>query len=233
MSFDPSANTAPRRRPGLFARMRANFLTGLVVIAPIGLTIWLIWAVIGWIDAVVLPFVPYRFKPEQYIGINLRGVGVIFFLLFTLLVGWVAKGYIGRSLLKLGESLVDRTPVVRSVYSGLKQIAETVFAQTETSFDTAVLLEYPRKGIWAIAFVSTDAKGEIASAIPVSDGKAAVFLPTTPNPTSGFLLFVPRSELIVLEMTVEDAAKLVISAGLVYPNPKNPRVPSGRPMAAE
>lgn len=232
MTLDPSLDPATRRRPGLFARARANFLTGVVVISPIFLTIWLIWAVIGWIDAVVLPFVPNRFKPEQYIGINLRGVGVIFFLLFTFLVGWVAKGYIGRSLLKLGESLVDRTPVVRSVYSGLKQIAETVFAQTEASFDTAVLIEYPRKGVWSIAFVSTNAKGEIAEAIPASEDKAAVFLPTTPNPTSGFLLFVPRSELIELEMSVEDAAKLVISAGLVYPNPKNPSLPAGRPMAA-
>ena len=221
-----------RRRPA-FARLRANFLTGLVVIAPIGLTIWLIWAVIGWVDGFVLPFVPNRFKPEQYIGINLRGVGVIFFFVFTVLVGWVAKGYIGRAILRLGENVVNRTPVVRSVYSGLKQIAETVFAQSDSNFDTAVLIEYPRKGIWAIAFVSTDAKGEIAGAIPASEDKAAVFLPTTPNPTSGFLLFVPRSELIELEMSVEDAAKLVISAGLVYPNAKDPAQPQSGRIAAE
>ena len=215
---DPSPS--PRRRT-LFGSLRASFLTGLVVIAPIGLTIWLIWSVIGWVDGFVLPFVPYQFRPERYIGINLRGVGVIFFFIFTILVGWLAKGLIGRSLLLWGEGLVDRTPVVRSVYNGLKQIAETVFAQNETSFDKAVLIEYPRKGIWAIAFVSTDAKGEIAGSIPVSEGKVSVFLPTTPNPTSGFLLFVPRSEVIELDMSVEDAAKLVISAGLVYPNSKN------------
>lgn len=213
-----------QRRP-MVGSLRANFLTGLVVIAPIGLTIWLIWAVIGWVDGFVLPFVPNRFKPEQYIGINLRGVGVIFFLVFTVLVGYFAKGLIGRSLLRWAESLVNNMPVVRSVYSGLKQIAETVFAQTESSFDQAVLVEYPRRGVWAVAFVSTDAKGEIASNIPVNESKAAVFLPTTPNPTSGFLLFVPKSELIYLDMTVEDAAKLVISAGLVYPNPRDPRQP--------
>ena len=229
MSLEPDPK--PRRaRP--FARLRANFLTGLVVIAPIGLTIWLIWAVIGWVDGFVLPFVPNRFKPEQYIGINLRGVGVIFFFVFTVFIGWVAKGYIGRWILRVGENLVNRTPIVRSVYSGLKQIAETVFAQSEQNFDKAVLVEYPRKGIWAIAFVSTGARGEIAEAIPTHDGKAAVFLPTTPNPTSGFLLFVPRSELIELEMSVEDAAKLVISAGLVYPNEKNPAVPKDK-IAAE
>ncbi len=233
MTFESNTESVTRRRPSLLARARANFLTGLVVIAPIGLTLWLIWAVIGWVDSFVLPFVPNRFKPEPYIGINLRGVGVIFFLIFTFLVGWIAKGYIGRSLIRWGESLVNRTPIVRSVYSGLKQIAETVFAQTESSFDKAVLVEYPRKGLWAIAFVSTEAKGEISQAIPVSDAKVAVFLPTTPNPTSGFLLFMPKSELIELKMSVEDAAKLVISAGLVYPNARNPAIPADSPMAAE
>jgi len=230
MSTD--SNPAKTRRVGMFGRIRANFLTGLVVIAPIGLTIWLIWAVMGWVDSFVLPFVPNRFKPEQYIGINLRGVGVIFFLLFTVVIGWLAKGFIGRSLLRWAENLVDRTPVVRSVYSGLKQIAETVFAQSETSFDKAVLVEYPRRGLWTIAFVSTDAKGEIAEAIPTTDDKVSVFLPTTPNPTSGFLLFVSRSELIELDMSVEDAAKLVISAGLVYPHDKTIQEPRGR-IAAE
>ena len=206
--------------------LRASFLTGLVVIAPIFLTIWLIWAVIGWIDSFVLPFVPTRFRLDQYVGINHRSSGVIFFLIFTIVVGWLAKGYIGRSLLRWGESLVDRTPIVRSVYNALKQIAETVFAQSESSFDQAVLVEYPRKGIWAIAFVATDAKGEIEAGIPSEGHKAAVFLPTTPNPTSGFLLFVPREDLIELEMSVEDAAKLVISAGLVYPTPKAPDRPA-------
>ncbi|MEM9434147.1 MAG: DUF502 domain-containing protein [Pseudomonadota bacterium] len=209
------------RRPGLFARLRGNFLAGLVVIAPIGLTIWLIWTVVGWIDGWVLPFVPFQYRPEQYIGINLRGVGVIFFLVFTMLVGWMAKGFLGRSFLRWGESLVDRMPVVRSIYNGLKQIAETVFSQRDTSFDRACLIEYPRRGLWAIAFVSTSAKGEIAAGIPADEEKISVFLPTTPNPTSGFLLFVPRSDVVELEMSVEDAAKLVISAGLVYPNGKD------------
>ncbi|PZX18507.1 putative membrane protein [Palleronia aestuarii] len=225
----------PTPRRTLAGTLQASFLTGLVVIAPIGLTVWLIWAIIGWVDGFVLPFVPNRFKPEQYIGINLRGVGVIFFFFFTILVGWFAKGFIGRSFLRWGESLVDRTPVVRSVYNGLKQIAETVFAQKESSFDKAVLVEYPRKGLWAIAFIATDARGEIADGIPRDGAKAAVFLPTTPNPTSGFLLFVPHEDLITLEMSVEDAAKLVISAGLVYPNPRDPTRPAldASPQAAE
>lgn len=223
----------PPKRRTFLGGFRANFLTGLVVIAPIGLTIWLIWAVIGWIDGFVLPFVPNRFKPEQYIGINLRGVGVIFFLIFTIVVGWLAKGLIGRSFLRWAEGLVDRTPIVRSIYNGLKQIAETVFAQSETSFDKAVLIEYQRRGLWAIAFVATDAKGEIDARIPSPDDKVSVFLPTTPNPTSGFLLFVLRSDMIELDMSVEDAAKLVISAGLVYPNHKDPsRPPEQHPAEA-
>lgn len=210
---------ASRKGPGLFGRVRTNFIAGVVVIAPIGLTVWLITTLIGWIDSVVLPFVPARFSPEQYIGINLHGIGVVIFLIFTVIVGWLAKGLFGRSLLALGERIVDRMPVIRSVYNGLKQIAETVFAQSETSFDRACLVEYPRKGLWALAFISTSAKGEIAEGLPEGD-IVSVFLPTTPNPTSGFLLFVPRRDLILLDMKVEDAAKLVISAGLVYPGQK-------------
>nr|WP_110813314.1 DUF502 domain-containing protein [Pseudoroseicyclus aestuarii] len=204
------------RRRGPLTWLRNNFIAGVVVIAPIGLTVWLIWTVIGWIDGWVLPFVPDRFNPEDYIGINLRGVGVIFFLVFTVLAGWVAKGLVGRSLLRLGEGLIARMPVVRSVYSGLKQIAETVFAQTESSFDRACLIEYPRRGAWALGFVSTDAKGEIARRLGPGE-VVAVFLPTTPNPTSGFLLYLPIEDVRELDMSVEDAAKLVISAGLVTP----------------
>ena len=213
------------RRPGLFASLRASFLTGLIVIAPVGLTIWLIWSVIGWIDGVVLPLVPYTFQPEKYIGINLRGIGVIIFLFFTVIVGWIAKGFLGRSLIRWAESIVQSVPVVRSIYSGVKQIAETVFAQSERSFEKACLFEYPRKGIWAIGFISTTAKGEVSDSTKTGDALMSIFLPTTPNPTSGFLLFVPKVDVIELEMSVEVAAKLVVSAGLVYPNPKDPVTP--------
>lgn len=225
-----------RRRPGLLSRLRGNFLAGLIVVAPIALTLYLIWTVVGWIDGWVWPFIPRAYHPEELVNwlmgspenrikVNVRGIGVVIFLVFTAVVGWVTKGFLGRSLLRVGENLVDRMPVVRSIYSGVKQIAETVFSQRDTSFDKACLVEYPRRGIWAIAFISTGAKGEIASGIPVEEAKVSVFLPTTPNPTSGFLLFVPKSDIIELDMSVEDAAKLVISAGLVYPNEKNPAEP--------
>ncbi|MDF1668816.1 MAG: DUF502 domain-containing protein [Roseovarius sp.] len=211
-------NTPPPRKPRRFAGLRASFLTGIVVIAPVALTVWLVWGIIGWVDGVVLPLVPYTFQPEKYIGINLRGIGVIIFLIFTIVVGWIAKGLIGKSLINFAESLVDRMPVVRTIYSGVKQIAETVFAQSERSFEKACIIQYPRKGIWAIGFISTTAKGEIAERAETSGALMSIFLPTTPNPTSGFLLFLPKEDVIELDMSVEEAAKLVISAGLVYPD---------------
>ena len=224
--FDPDPIAPPKR--GLLGRFRGNFLTGLVVIAPVGLTIWLIWSVVGWIDGFVLPLVPLSYHPDRLIQdllgldpqvqINVRGIGVIIFLIFTVFIGWLAKGIIGRSFIRFAESLVERTPVVRSIYSGIKQISETIFAQNEQSFETACLIEYPRKGIWAIGFISTKAKGEIARKTDTAGDVMSIFLPTTPNPTSGFLLFVPKHDVIELKMTVEDSAKLVISAGLVYPN---------------
>lgn len=220
------------KRPGLFHSLRSSFLTGVVVILPVGLTIWLLWTLIGWVDSVVLPLIPNRFRPEQYIGINLHGLGVIIFLIFTITVGWVAKGLIGASLIRIAESLVDRMPVVRSIYSGVKQIAETVFAQSERSFEKACLIQYPRKGIWAIGFISTEARGEVLKKTETGGDLLSIFLPTTPNPTSGFLLFLPREDVIELDMTIEEAAKLVISAGLVYPGQgeaNGKRKPPGSP----
>lgn len=220
--FDP---VPPKRT--LIGSLRASFLTGLVVIAPVGLTIWLIWSVVGWIDGFVLPLVPNNYHPDRMIQdffgldpalqINVRGLGVVIFLIFTVIVGWMAKGFIGRSFIRWAEGLVERTPVVRTIYSGIKQISETIFAQSERSFETACLIEYPRKGIWALGFISTTAKGEVARKTDPSDEMVSIFVPTTPNPTSGFLLFFPRRDVTELDMSVEDAAKLVISAGLVYP----------------
>jgi len=226
------------RRGHLLAGLRNSFLTGIVVIAPVALTIWLLWSVIGWVDSFVLPFVPEAYLPgnilrvligeatyNAWIGegepLNIRGVGVALFLVFTTLVGWIAKGLIGRSLIHYAETLVDRMPVVRSIYSGVKQIAETVLTQSGRSFEKACLIEYPRRGIWAIGFISTLARGEINARAGEDSQLVSVFVPTTPNPTSGFLLFFPREDVIDLDMSVEDAAKLVISAGLVYPAEKD------------
>ena len=204
---------------------RNSFLTGVVVIAPVGLTVWLVWTVIGWIDGFVLPFVPSQYQPEvilqailgEDVRVNIRGLGVVFFLVFTTFIGWIAKGLLGRTFIRSAENLVNRMPVVRSVYSGVKQIAETVFAQADRSFEKACLIEYPRRGIWAIGFISTTAKGEVSKRSGSGQKMQSIFVPTTPNPTSGFLLFFPAEDVIELDMSVEDAAKLVISAGLVNP----------------
>jgi uncharacterized membrane protein len=214
-----------RPRRSLSLGVRSSFLTGLVVVAPVLLTGWLIWTVTGWIDSWVLPLIPERWRPDAVVGMDLRGVGLVIFLLFTVVTGWIAKGLIGRSLIRLAESIVDRMPVIRTVYNGAKQIAETIFAQTDTKFDKACLVQYPRPGIWAIGFISTRAKGEVAAALADHGSILSVFLPTTPNPTSGFLLYVPAQDVIMLDMKVEDAAKLIISAGLVYPAAKDPSLP--------
>ena len=227
----PKTGDDHHRRRGVIARMRGNFLTGLIVVLPVGLTIWLIWSAIGWIDGWILPLIPAPYQPQRWIGWNIPGVGLAIFLVFTALIGWAAKGLIGRSLIGWGERLVARMPIVRSVYNGLKQIAETVFAQSESNFEHACLLEYPRKGIWGVGFVSTRAKGEIAERIP-EDEILTVFVPTTPNPTSGFLLYVPRRDVILLDrMSVEDAAKLIISSGLVYPSERGAETPEALPPA--
>ena len=219
-----------KKRQSWASSLRSNFLTGLIIIAPITLTAWLMWSVVGWIDSRVWSIVPDTYQPHRYVQtlyniqlndqIDIRGVGLVVFLAFTIFVGWLGKGFVGRSLLRYGESLVERMPVVRTVYGSVKQIAETVFNQKNSSFDKACLIEYPRKGIWAIGFIATSARGEIEKYSPKDDHLVSVFVPTTPNPTSGFMLFLPSNDINELAMSVEEAAKLVISAGLVYPAEK-------------
>ncbi|SDD78211.1 Uncharacterized membrane protein [Paracoccus isoporae] len=209
-----------RRRSGPLAALRASFLTGLIVIAPIGITVWLIWTLTGWMDSWVLPLIPPRWRPENYIGIDLRGLGVVVFLIVTLLIGWMARGWFGKLVIGTGESLFARMPIIGAIYGGIKQIAETILSQGDGKFDRACLIEYPRRGVWGLGFVAGPAKGEVAQmAARRGQGRfLAVFVPTTPNPTSGFLLFVPEQDVQILDMTPEEAAKLVISGGLVYPS---------------
>ena len=212
----------PRR--SLLGAFRASFLTGLVVVLPVGLTLWLTWSAIGWLDGWILPLIPAAYQPEAIVhrllgpeaNFPLRGVGVAVFLVFTVLIGWMARGLLGRTLMNQAEVLVDRVPVVRSVYGGLKQITETVFGQKEKSFDQTCLVEFPRPGVWAVGLVASKPKGEIAAKLPEGQDLIAVFLALTPL-TSGFLIYVPRSEVVFLDMKTDEAAKLVVSGGLVYP----------------
>jgi uncharacterized membrane protein len=220
-----------RRKGSVLAGLRGSFLTGLVVVLPIVLTIYLIWTVIGWIDGWVLPFVPSSYHPDvllrHYLGpdqpYSIPGIGVVVFLVFTVIIGWLAKGFFGRSVIRWGEGVVGRMPVVRSIYKGAKQISHTMFSPAETKFDRACLVEFPRKGVWAIGFVAGRAKGEIKAKLSVNgEDLWTIFIAPTPVPTAGFLLYVPASEVKMLDMSLEDAAKLIISAGLVYPDSADP-----------
>ena len=224
MAKKKSGAAKPAHRSTI-AALRTNFLTGLVVVAPIVITIYLTWTIINFVDAQVVPLVPEPLR----VDIGLPGFGVVIFLVFTTAVGYFTKNLFGRQLIRIGESWVDRMPIVRSIYNALKQIVETILSQSSASFQHACLVEYPRRGIWAIAFVSTATKGEIMNKVG-GDGMMSVFLPTTPNPTSGFLLFVPTEDVVLLDMTVEEAAKLVISAGLVTPPTKEEREASARTL---
>jgi len=219
-----------RRRTPFWVRVRANFLTGLVVVAPVALTIYLTWAFVTFVDDQIVPLVPAIYNPATYIDTEIPGFGVVVFLLFTTVVGYFAKKVFGRQLIRLGEDMVDRLPLVRSVYTAMKQIFETVLTQSKSSFKQACLIEYPRKGIWAVAFIATDTRGEVVQR--TGRDMVSVFLPTTPNPTSGFLLFLPREDVVPLDMTLEEAAKLIISAGLVTPPTAEERAAEARRMQA-
>ena len=205
----------PSRRATAMHRLRNYFLTGLIIAAPLFLTIYITWTFVKWVDSWVTPFIPPIYRPDHYLPFSVPGFGLVVALVFLTLLGFLTANFIGRQTILLGESLVGRMPIVRNLYRGLKQIFETVLSRRAGAFKTVALIEYPRKGIWSMVFVAADARGEISHRI---DDTVAVFLPTTPNPTSGFLLFVPRADMIVLDMTVEDAAKMVISAGLVTPD---------------
>ena len=212
----------PTPRPRLRQRLQTDFLTGLVVVAPVYITGYLAWTFVDIVDETIVPLIPARYHPENALGFHIPGIGLIVFIVFTTLVGALAKNLIGRTIIRWGERLLHRMPVVRTIYNAIKQIAETALSQSQTSFRHACVIEYPRPGIWAIGFVSTTTGGEVSRRIPHGP-LLSVFLPTTPNPTSGFLLFVPKRDVILLNMTVEEAAKLVISAGLVDPGASTQR----------
>jgi uncharacterized membrane protein len=209
----------PKRR--LLARLRGYFLAGVLVTAPVAITLASAWWFVGFVDSKVVPLIPGRYNPDVYLKdivgfeIGLPGLGVVVLLVLITLIGALTAGFVGRYVVHLGERVLARMPVIRNVYSAIKQIFETVLKQQSTAFRQAVLLEYPRRGIWAVGFITGNTEGEVQTL--TKDDMVNVFLPTTPNPTSGFLLFVPKKELVNLNMSVEEAIKMVISAGIVTP----------------
>ncbi len=207
-----------RTRSPARIRLRNYLLTGIVIAAPVSITIYLTWTFINWVDGWVKPLIPSVYNPDTYLPFSVPGVGLVFAIIMLMLLGFLTANIVGRSVVAYGESMLARMPLVRNLYSGLKQIFETALSESSRSFNSAGLVEYPRKGLWAIVFIATEAKGEIRAQLEsTKEDMVSVFLPTTPNPTSGFLLFVPRADIRILDMTVEEAAKLVISAGLVTP----------------
>ena len=214
---DLTLGSGESRSFSLGTRLRNYFLTGIVVAAPISITIYISWWFINLVDGWIKPFVPNIYNPETYLPFTVPGVGLLFAIVGLTLLGALTANLFGRTIVAYGEMMLNRMPVVRNVYSALKQIFETVLKQSSTTFQEVAVIEYPRTGLYALVFVSTPTKGEVQERIEPENELLSVFLPTTPNPTSGFLLFVPRKDVVVLDMSVEEAAKMVISAGLVTP----------------
>jgi uncharacterized membrane protein len=203
---------------GIFARFRRYFLAGILVTSPILITVYVTWLIVTFIDAQVAGLLPNSLDFTKQLPHQIPGLGLIISIIVITFIGAITPGFIGRTLLKVGERILDNTPVVRSIYGAIKQIMETVMSTNSESFREVVLVEYPRKGIWVIGFVTGETKGEVQSLN--KETLINVFIPTTPNPTSGFLLFLPKKDLIYMKMKVEDAVKMVISGGIVTPEIK-------------
>ena len=209
-------NNQYNTRASFLGNFRRFFLTGLLVTAPIIITIYVTWLVITFIDTKVANLLPEYLDFRKALPFQVPGLGLFIVIVVITFIGAITPGLIGRNLLKLGEMILFKTPVIRTIYSSIKQIMETVMSTNSKSFKEVVLVEYPRKNIWVIAFVTSSIKGEIDKSIKKAD-LVSIFVPTTPNPTSGFLLFVSKKDLIYLKMPVEQAVKLVISGGIVVP----------------
>lgn len=210
-------------RPGLFGRLRNWFFGGVLVTAPVGITIWIAWGVIDFVDNRVRPLIPEPWDPENYLPFSIPGLGLLLVLASLIAIGMFAAGLLGRWIMHVGERLLARVPVVRSVYGALKQVFETILADRSRAFREVVLVEYPYRGVWAVAFVTSQTRGEVQRLLPGET--VSLFMPAVPNPTTGFLLFVPRETVRPLDLTVEQGLKLVVSGGIVTPEQLAARAP--------
>ena len=206
---------------GFFARFRRYFLAGILVTSPILITAYVTWMIITFIDTQVAGLLPDSLDFTKQLPHQIPGLGLIISIFTITIIGALTPGFIGRTLLKAGERVLDKMPVVRTIYGAIKQIMETVMSTNSESFREVVLVEYPRKNIWVIGFVTGETKGEVQSLN--KNQLINIFIPTTPNPTSGFLLFIPKEDLVYMDMKVEDAVKMVISGGIVTP-PENKKL---------
>lgn len=203
-------------RPSWRGRLRTYFLTGIVVAAPITITAWLSFWFVDFVDKRVTPLIPARYNPDEYLPFSIPGLGVVIVLVVITLLGALTTNLAGRSIVRYGERWLARVPVIRTIYNTVKHIFDALIHQGRGAFTRAGLIEFPRPGLWSVVFVATATKGEIIKHTH-HDDMVSVFLPTIPNPTTGFLIFVPRKDVTFLDMSVEEAAKLLLSGGLVTP----------------
>lgn len=198
------------------AAIRKWLLAGLLVIVPLAITAWVLQLVINTLDQTLL-ILPAAWQPDKLLGVHIPGFGVILAFVLVLAIGAVASNFLGRKLMRWGDALLNHIPVVRSIYSGVKQVSDTLFSDGGNAFRKALLVQYPRAGCWTIAFQTGAPGGEVAAHLPGEH--ISIYIPTTPNPTSGFFLIVPRADVMELEMSVDEALKYIISMGVVVPAP--------------
>jgi uncharacterized membrane protein len=199
-------------------RIRNRFLTGLVVAGPLAITAYLTWWFIKWVDGLVTPFIPVAYRPETYLPIQIPGLGLIIGFVGLTLLGFLTANLVGRTLVELGEIVLGRMPIIRPIYKALKQLFTTIFSSSGSAFRRVGLVEFPAPGMWSLVFVSAPAGAEISSRLPGGEEYVSVFLPCTPNPTTGFFFYVQRREIIELDITSEAAATLIVSAGMIQPS---------------
>ncbi|HKT19401.1 MAG TPA: DUF502 domain-containing protein [Stellaceae bacterium] len=211
----PPASRRKRWLP-LVEHLRGYFIAGILVTGPTALTLYLTWVFIRFIDNSVGSILPKEYNPETYLPFYIPGIGLVVAVVGLTLIGAATAGVAGRVFLRLSERVLARMPIVRGVYSAVKQIFETVLAKQSNSFREVVLIEWPRRGTWTIGFVTATVEGEIGER--AGEDAIAIYVPTTPNPTSGYLVFLPRKEVTTLAISVEDAIKYVISTGIVTPS---------------
>jgi len=211
----PSPPPHDGRHP-VVTRLRNYFFAGILITAPIAITLYVTWSLVDYIDAAVTGLLPDAINPRTYFDVP--GVGIVLLVLFLTLVGFLAANYLGRMAVRVGEGILNRTPVIRSFYAAVKQIFETVLSKQTQSFREVVMVEYPRKEMWALAFVIGRAPPEVQS--KVSTEIYSVFVPTM-SFTSGYLVFLPRTDMTKVEMTIEEALKMIVSGGIVVPPAKS------------
>lgn len=199
-------------------KLRNYFFAGILVTAPITITLYVTWGFLKFLDRKITPFIPQAYNPNTYLPVDIPGLGLIIAVVFFILVGFFTRNFFGRVLVRTSEYIVERVPVINTIYGAIKQIFETVMASKSDAFKDVVMFEYPRKGIWVVGFVTGKTKGEVEKL--TADETVNVFLPTTPNPTSGFLLFVPKKDVTYMNMTVEEGIKMIVSGGIITPEEK-------------